>query len=263
MADAAQLEILKKSVYTWNLWKLENLNIKVDLRGANLFGADLVGVDLSDSYLSKVNLNGADLSGANFSNADLSDTELIGADLLGVIFKNTKYNEATRWPKGFNPKKMEGLVLPNLSDPPFSGSSFFKLAEIMTGKEQLDILKQGVYTWNLWRLENLNKKIDLNNAILFGSNLSDANLSGANLSDANLLGADLVSVDLSGAYLSSTNLNGADLSGANLTNADLSNAKLIGADLQHTIFKGTKYNKFTKWPAGFNPTKIKRLILLE
>lgn len=66
-----------------------------------------------------------------------------------------------------------------------------------------------------------------------------ANLSKANLSEAQLLGADLREADLSMADLYK-----ADLRGANLIKADLLNANLIGS----------KYNRFTKWPEGFDPS---------
>ena len=61
----------------------------------------------------------------------------------------------------------------------------------MANQEHLDILKQGVDTWNQWRREHRDADIqlDLYKADLSGANLSGADLGGANLSHANLTGA--------------------------------------------------------------------------
>ncbi len=83
----------------------------------------------------------------------------------------------------------------------------------MANQEQLDILKQGVDAWNLWRVENPDVQIDL----------SEAQLSGANLNDAHLILADL-----NGADLTRADLTGADFGGADLSDADLSDANLMG-----------------------------------
>ena len=59
----------------------------------------------------------------------------------------------------------------------------------MANEKHLEILKQGVKTWNQWREDNFKIKPDL----------SEATLSQANLSWANLSAADLHGVELSEA----------------------------------------------------------------
>jgi uncharacterized protein YjbI with pentapeptide repeats len=148
----------------------------------------------------------------------------------------------------------------------------------MAHQEQLNILKQGVETWNQWRQKHTDTQPDLSDADLSGANLSGVNLSGVNLSgatlrDANLYKADLskavlIGADLNGAYLRDANLsranlcdfyswkteireatlidanlNGANLSdatlwGVNLSNADLSNADLKGVNLFRADLSG-------------------------
>ena len=61
----------------------------VDLRGANLYRADLShanlsGADLFGADLAHANLRGANLRGANLCRADLSGANLSGADLFGA-----------------------------------------------------------------------------------------------------------------------------------------------------------------------------------
>ena len=55
-----------------------------DLRGAHLRRADLSGADLSGAHLRRADLRGADLRGAHLSGADLRWADLSGADLSGA-----------------------------------------------------------------------------------------------------------------------------------------------------------------------------------
>lgn len=146
----------------------------------------------------------------------------------------------------------------------------------MANKKHVEILKQDVEQWNIWRVENETVKPNLRNAdlrgaylygaslcwgdlrgadlygaSLAGSDLRGANLSGANLdqalfmhanlSDANLSKTRMDLVNMTNANLTGSNLRGAymrdaDLEGANLTGADLTGADLSCADLVETDF---------------------------
>lgn len=90
--------------------------------------------------------------------------------------------------------------------------------------------------------------------------LSDADLRGADLSDSYLVGAGLGGADLRGADLSRSDLSDAYLSGANLEGAKFANAivrevTFSGANLSGSDFRGATYDKYTRWPAGFDPLK--------
>ncbi len=125
-ADLSGVDLSGAKVGVTNLY-MANLSgavlMRVNLSGANLFMADLSGADLSGADLSradlsaanlfKANLYLADLSGANLYLADLSGVDLSGADLSETNFwgmsarlprlDGTRYNDFTRWPKGFTP----------------------------------------------------------------------------------------------------------------------------------------------------------------
>ena len=126
----------------------------------------------------------------------------------------------------------------------------------MSNEEHVNLIKQGVDTWNSWRHDHAEIqpdltavdlsgvslfKADLRQADLGGGNLFNADLTNANLSRANLMGANLSRANLSGANLSEAylieanlselNLSRENLRQANLTGADLSEADLTGADL--------------------------------
>jgi hypothetical protein len=112
-------------LYTVHVDTLEG----VDLRGAELYRADLAGANLRGARLSgadlrEANLAGADLTGAELCNVRLYQTDLTGgrlrgADLRGVQFWRTRlsdadlasalltdacYTKRIRWPAGFDPQ---------------------------------------------------------------------------------------------------------------------------------------------------------------
>jgi hypothetical protein len=74
-----------------------------NLSGADLRGADLRGADLREADLGGADLSEADLFGAYLSEANLTGADLGGADLFKADLQGTRYNQDTRWPKGFDP----------------------------------------------------------------------------------------------------------------------------------------------------------------
>jgi putative transposase len=135
------------------------------------------------------------------------------------------------------------------STPPFFRAKFTcEMSQYAQGRgettvanqQQLDMLEQGVVTWNHWRKEHPDVKPDLEEASLIGAALIEANLNNAKLRGADLLGADLSSADLRGADLGEAILSEAILSGADLFVADLSSANLFGATLiEATLIEAT------------------------
>jgi uncharacterized protein YjbI with pentapeptide repeats len=90
---------------------------------------------------------------------------------------------------------------------------------------------------------------DFSNADLYWTYLFRANCEGTNfrnsrLSGVVLDGANLRRSDLTGAYISYDNLNGS----SSLIEADLTDALMEGADL-----RGSRYNRKTIFPLGFDP----------
>jgi len=109
----------------------------------------------------------------------------------------------------------------------------------MANQEHLDILKQGVETWNQWRQEHPEIRPDLNETDLSGTNLSNANLEEANLNKAVLSNANLRE-----ANLNQVNLNGANLSGADCRGTAFIHANLSGSNLSSSNF-GAQIDEYT------------------
>jgi len=176
------MDIIKRGVDYWNIWRFNNSRIQPSLSEAGLHmaylsKANLSKADLSDAGLrladlNEANLKGADLYWANLSEAnlrcaDLRDTNLQGANMTGSNLRGTRLNSAN-------------LSQANMSRADISAS----------------------------RLNNAN----LHGADLNGADLSNSILKGANLVGANLTGANLAGADLTNAIVGATIFGNVDLS---------------------------------------------------
>ena len=91
--------------------------------------------------------------------------------------------------------------------------------------------------------------------------LWDADLKGADLSDSYVVGAHLGGADLSHADLSGSDLSDADLSrtwcnGTSFRNAILREVNFFPhAALATADLRGATFDKYTRWPAGFDPLR--------
>jgi hypothetical protein len=118
----------------------------------------------------------------------------------------------------------------------------------MANIDQIAILSKGPGTWNRWREENREAKIDLSNAELNNANLSSMNLRNVNFSRASMKGADFANSDMTGATFALADLEkalflfsileDADMRGANLRKASLEDANLTRADLSQANLEG-------------------------
>src|SRR2546421_532835 len=99
MANQYHLDLLNEGINAWNRWRQEHLDIRPDLRGANLSQANLSDAQLSEADLSQANLRRADLRkanlrGADFRGVDLSEADLSEADLIAANLVQTNFSGA-------------------------------------------------------------------------------------------------------------------------------------------------------------------------
>src|SRR5712692_1798573 len=133
----------------------------------------------------------------------------------------------------------------------------------MANQEHLDILKQGVETWNQWREEHAHIRPDLNGASLTGADLVGINLRGASLIDASLSGVNLNKADLAGADLFRADLGSADLSGVDLSGADLSSTDLSRANLSEAFLFEANFSRANLRGAVLRGAVLQRATLVE
>ncbi|OOC08271.1 hypothetical protein B0293_05295 [Amycolatopsis azurea DSM 43854] len=134
-----------------DLWQVGRIN----LRGADLAGSDLSGINLTSAILNEANLVGADLSGADLTNADLAD-----AKLDGIVLRRTT---------------LTGVVLDrtDLSEQALPG---------------LNLVGAHLEGTNLSRADLAG--VILRDAVLRGANLTEADLTGADLRNVTLRTVD-------------------------------------------------------------------------
>lgn len=148
----------------------------------------------------------------------------------------------------------------------------------MADPEHLEMIREGVETWNRWRKDHFGlvpmlssanlKNANLSGAALDGAqlidaDLSNADLSGANLIRANLHGTQLEHSDVSGAALIEANLRGTHLQGANLCGAHLMEANLRWADLSHASLQGANLGGANLNGANLSEADLTGASLLE
>jgi len=139
----------------------------------------------------------------------------------------------------------------------------------MSNMQQLEILKQGVTTWNQWRRnQQPETEIDLSDVELRGINLDKINLSGANLGGTDFREASLREADLSSAILNDSRFGNADLYKANFSRsilwwanfwqANIEEGNFSEAELWHVNFTNTNLLK-----ANLNKADLTSAVLVE
>lgn len=272
----------------------------VNFRGANLSGAKLAGsvasnADFSDSILAGANMAKADLRGADMEGADLSNAEIDGAELGGANLKSAiltgveveKIVDSTVDLAGAITDENAGLSIADLNEPLAKLIEEHKTWVASTGDkgEQLDLSEMDMRSLKTLKMEKMTAikaldtkflgmnlyKIELQSAVLDGSDFRNCDAEeadfrgssfvGANLSHAKLKGiiasplmfgtsgvnkrfspcifekAKFRYADLSGAQLKSAVFKGADMSYANLSGADLREADFTDANMTGTILE--------------------------
>jgi len=182
MANLKQLDVLKKGVDSWNLWRINNSHIQPSLSEAGLHMAYLKEANLTMADLAEADLRMAELVEANLNDADLTWANLNEAVLRNASLRRTRIQKA------------------NLAMADLEGAD----------------LSKAVLTWTTLGRANLRsaKFVDanLNAANLSGSDLTGANLKKASLIGANLTRANLDGVDLSNCIIGGTLFGNVDLS---------------------------------------------------
>jgi len=185
IANLKQLDILKKGVDSWNLWRINNSRIMPSLSEAGLHMAYLKEANLSMADLTDADLRMAELVEANLSQADLTWANLNEAVLRNANLQRTKIQKAN-------------LAMANL--------------------EGAD-LSRAVLTWSTLGRANLRS------SRLVEANLNAANLSGSDLTGADLKKASLIGANLTRANLEGVNLSNCIIGGTLFGNVDLSVVK--------------------------------------
>jgi uncharacterized protein YjbI with pentapeptide repeats len=238
MANEEHVEILKKGLETWRMWR-KTAKGQIDLSRASLSA-----INLSEYDLSYCNLQGANLKGANLAKAWLHSAYLGEADLSGATLTDCGMIRT-----GFYRANLGGADMRRVD----ASYSFFKGANLHKAT-LVDADLSGAWLVHheaMDRDDDPTSHCDLSEADLSGASLRNANLDRAILRRANLTGANLT-----GAYCSR-----GDFAGANLSDSDLSQAVLVEADFTDATITGARIYGVSAWNVNLASTAQHDLII--
>lgn len=248
------------------------------LRGANLRKLAAIGSGEA------LDFRGADVRGAN-----LTGFQEGGA--VPAKWRGAKYDRTTKWPKGFDPAAAEAVLYkgdapakpvdtgdrPGRTIPPgrdFRGQDLSRRS----------VVDQDLSDASLWNVDATEAKFE--RVRLTGADLSGADFSGGVLASCDLTRAELRRWKPRWATLDRCDLSGTDVRGSDLSQCHLHHPRFVGADLRDlagigvvkcgvfdgadlrganfgsfrddgtppkTSFRGARYDKWTRWPVGFDP----------
>ncbi|EJZ5809973.1 pentapeptide repeat-containing protein [Salmonella enterica] len=113
-----------------------------NLCGANLFGADLRGANLFDANLFDADLRGADLRGANLFDADLRGADLRGANLFDADLCGADLRGANLFDADLCGADLRGA---NLFDADLCGADLPDLTFVILGEKYFISITNGEY----------------------------------------------------------------------------------------------------------------------
>ena len=208
---------------------------RADLSGARLDGVDLSNVDLSGALFRGASLVGTNLKASKLFHADFSDASLKNADLAGATLVLADFTGA------------------DLSEANLAGTRDASETEFGQNKRGpcfKDAYLVGANLSSSWCMASDFDGANLQGADFRDALLEQANFAGNNMSGLNMSGANLVDAKLHGSILVETCLLGAKLKGADLRNANLSHANvqlanLTSANLENCKLDGIRYGRQT------------------
>jgi uncharacterized protein YjbI with pentapeptide repeats len=149
----------------------------------------------------------------------------------------------------------------------------------MANQQHLDVLKQGMETWNKWRQEYPDIQPDLSETHLHKIDLGMVlhttgpypvhtekrvvNLRGCKLYSTDLVGSNLHGADLRNADLQGSNLSRADLREANLGESNLTNVYLYGTDLTKADLTGADVTRAVIGMTIFGDIDLRGVLALK
>jgi len=179
MTNQEHFSLIKQGTTVWNAWRRDNPNVFPDLRGANLYRANLGGADLSRADLRAANFRRADLNLANLQRANLQESYLAKTDLSNAVLCGADLRRAY----------LRGAIL--------------RKANLSTNSD---------------RFRTILRKANLSEADLRNANLAGADLNGASLVEAKCQGADLTGCYIYGISAWNVELEGAKQQNLVITN---------------------------------------------
>ncbi len=211
----AQIEAFKAGLAAWKQTCADYRGYRLDLRGANLQGADLAAgqPDGSDAVFSGARLYEARMEGARLFRARMEGASLDGARMEGASLIMARVEGA----------RLEGARM--------EGASLYEAG--MEGARLDGARMEGASLYWAWM-----EGASFDGARLEAASFYRARMEGASLDEARMEGASLYRARMEGASLTEARMEGANLHGARMEGASLHGARMEGAVLRDTNLSG-------------------------
>jgi len=245
MANKDQINLVQLGPESWNKWRIENPNERIELSKADLRQVNLIGANLSE----------ANLSGAILIKARLSESVLC-YNLRDAILNQAKLNQADRIKENL---KLAKFTKHLLSDFGLTGAVLNRANLEFANLSEADLRWTDLIEANLSHADLTGA--DLTGANLKGANLNHADLKGIDLTGASLTQADFTMAKLCGADLTRAILNRANLNETDLTEAKLSEANLVEAKLEKANLTGCGIYGISAWGLKLKDAIQKDLVI--
>lgn len=211
----AEIDAFKTRLAAWKQTLADYGGYRIDLRGANLQGADLSRAVLSGAKLSETRMEGGNLHEAKMKGTDLSEAKLHGAYFVAAMLDGADLSETRMEAVDMSEAQLRGA---NLSFAGLNGANLYN-ARIMGAIMTYAVLERG----------NL-QYAHLKGAYLVGAKIEAANFRKARMEAANLAKTRIIS---------STNLGSAVVNGAALWSKDYSKASLSQEQIDQMFGDGS------------------------
>ncbi|MBF0276412.1 MAG: pentapeptide repeat-containing protein [SAR324 cluster bacterium] len=216
----------------------------VTLENIDLKEADLPGANLKGSTLINVNLDRANLKGANLQNSELDHVDLREAILVEANLQHASVNKSSMDQSNFARANLDFVMLrkATLKRANFRGVTMRESELLGVSADEIDLRKADLTRSRLIGL-------DVNRGSLQSIKLNESKLLGVSFDRVNLTKSSLLSINIDGGTFDQAKLNFANMQYASLrianfeqaqfVSTDLRNAKILSADFNRANLKGS------------------------
>ena len=232
MADQKHLDILFSGIETWNQWRVDNPDIKPNLKNADLRGMDL-GLG---------NFNNTDFSGAKLKNSEFFHSDFIRANLSFLDLRRTYLEKADFESALMTGVDLRGVHLSKVSLK-FSTLIYAKLGKVaITDSELFRTNFSNSNMESAWLPDNRIRQCNFSNVTLTNSSFSrEEKLCDNTFNCAKISNVGFNEVILTGSRFIGCELKNIDFHGADLSQVDFQLAKLTNVDFSSAKLERTKF----------------------
>ena len=155
--NKSQLRILLSGVSAWNEWRAAHPDARIALHGFDIGDKELRGVNLYSANIDRCDMTRVDLSGSSLVSANANFSNMVGANLSGVDARGAEFHSAD----------LSGV---DLSGSTLTGAGFDHAILLGANLMEVDLSGANLMFANLEEVENWRLIEDIRCANIYGVN---------------------------------------------------------------------------------------------